>query len=146
MKIALRNHRNEVSKVDIPDNTTEIAVIEISGDEVLVYPVLYDTGYGSRTNDFIDGHKIFRVSDLKDTFVEGEICLYVPKNMKVKKEESRPRLWMICDGCGEESAVSESDFYKDKEEVERTIRTIYGWKCPVCGRKRILNTSLKIKG
>lgn len=79
MKIALRNYRNQISLVDVPDNTTEIAVIEISGDQVLVYPVLYDTGYVSRTNDFIDGHKIFRVDELKDTFVEGKICLYVPR-------------------------------------------------------------------
>lgn len=79
MKIALRNHRNEVSKVDIPDNTTEIAVIEISGDQVLVYPNFYDTGYDTRCDDFFDGHIMYRVADLKDTFVEGEICLYVPR-------------------------------------------------------------------
>lgn len=79
MEIALRNYLNEVSKVDIPDNTTEIAVIEISGDQVLVYPVLYDTGDDSRTEDFIYGHKIFRVADLKETCIEGEICLDVPR-------------------------------------------------------------------
>lgn len=66
--------------------------------------------------------------------------------MKGKKKEPRPRLFMICDGCGEESVVSENDFYKEKEEIERTIRITYGWKCPLCGRKRTLRTILKIKG
>lgn len=77
MKIALRNHRNEVSIVDVPDNTTEIAVIEISGDQVLVYPVFYDTGYETRIDDYFDDHKIFRIAELDNDEIDGQKCLVV---------------------------------------------------------------------
>ncbi len=43
MKIALRKYNNAVSIVTVPDNTTEIAVINISGDQIMVYPVFHDT-------------------------------------------------------------------------------------------------------
>lgn len=77
MKIALRNHRNEISMVDVPDNTTGIAVINISGDQIMVYPVFYDTGYENRINDFFNDHKIFRVAELDDAQIPGEKCLLV---------------------------------------------------------------------
>lgn len=78
MKIALRNYRNEISMVEVPDNTTEIAVINISGDQIMVYPVFYDTGYENRINDCFNDHKIFRVADLDDAGIQGEKCLLVP--------------------------------------------------------------------
>lgn len=77
MKIALRNYRNEVSIVDVPDNTTEIAVINISGDQVLVYPIFYDTGYNTRINDCFGGHKIFRIAELDNAEIDGQKCLLV---------------------------------------------------------------------
>lgn len=78
MKIALRNYRDRISLVNVPDNTTEIAVIDISGDQIMVYPVFYDTGYENRINDCFNGHKIFRVAELDDSEIQGEKCLLVP--------------------------------------------------------------------
>lgn len=78
MKIALRNYRDRISLVDVPDNTTEIAVIDISGDQIMVYPVFYDTGYENRINDCFNGHKIFRVAELEDAEIQGEKGLLVP--------------------------------------------------------------------
>lgn len=69
MKIALRNYRNDISMVEVPDNTTEIAVIEISGDQIVVYPVFYDTGYDTRCDDFFDGHIIYRVAPTLKTLL-----------------------------------------------------------------------------
>lgn len=77
MKIALRNYRNIISLVDIPDNTTEIAVIDISGDIVMVYPVFYDTGYENRINDCFNGHKIFRIAELDYAEIDGQKLLLV---------------------------------------------------------------------
>lgn len=77
MKIALRNYRNEISMVEVPDNTTEIAVINISGDQIMVYPVFYDTGGFNRIDDYLNGHKIFRVAELEDSEIQGEKSLLV---------------------------------------------------------------------
>ncbi len=77
MKIALRNVRNKLSIVDIPENSTEIAVINITGDQVLVYPVFYDTGYDNRINDYFEDHKIFRIEELDDAEIDGQKCLLV---------------------------------------------------------------------
>lgn len=77
MKIALRDYRKIISLVDVPDNTTEIAVINISGDQVMVYPVFYDTGYKNRIDDYFDGYKIFRIAEMDDAEIDGQKCLLV---------------------------------------------------------------------
>jgi hypothetical protein len=41
--------------VDIPDDTTHITGVVMSGDHVLIYPVEYDTSLGSRMADYYDG-------------------------------------------------------------------------------------------
>lgn len=55
MIINLYDWRNYPHEVDIPDGTTEIAGVVISGDEVLVYPVYRDPMFLDRFNDMLDG-------------------------------------------------------------------------------------------
>lgn len=43
-------------KVEIPDGTTEVAGVIVSGDEVLVWPVYRDPQWEKRVYDNLDGH------------------------------------------------------------------------------------------
>lgn len=42
-------------KVDLPEGTTEIAGVIVSGDEILVYPCFCDPERYNRTDEFFDG-------------------------------------------------------------------------------------------
>lgn len=55
MKIRLLNWNSKEHWVDIPDDTTHITGVVMSGDHVLIYPVKYDTAQGSRMADCYDG-------------------------------------------------------------------------------------------
>ena len=46
--------------VEIPDGTTEVAGVNISGDEVMVWPVFRDPMAGSRLFDSLDGYWVKR--------------------------------------------------------------------------------------
>ena len=54
MKYYLETYRGSV-EIDLPEGTTEVAGIVLSGDEVLVYPVYCDPMYFERVDSFIDG-------------------------------------------------------------------------------------------
>lgn len=55
MVIQLLDYLGKKHPVEIPDDTQELHIQIISGDMVLLEPVYYDTGQGSRTMDFYDG-------------------------------------------------------------------------------------------
>lgn len=78
MKIALRNHAGKISKVQIDPEEEFVAVIEISGDQIMVYPSFFDTGAEDRTYDFFDAHEIFRVEKMRRITIDGEECFLVP--------------------------------------------------------------------
>lgn len=55
MIIQLLDYLGKKHPVEIPDDTQELHIQIISGDMVLLEPVHYDTGQGSRTINFYDG-------------------------------------------------------------------------------------------
>lgn len=65
MEIRLRDCLGRYHTVEIPEGTQEVVGIILSGDEVLIYPVLCDPMWEYRDMDFYDG-PFCRV------FVDGE--------------------------------------------------------------------------
>lgn len=55
MKVTIYDYRLHPYEVEVPDGTTEIAGVIISGDEVLVYPVYADSMWAARCDDILDG-------------------------------------------------------------------------------------------
>lgn len=55
MEYYLKNAFGDSKKIEIPDGTTEVAGIVISGDEILVYPCFCDPEEYNRTMDFFEG-------------------------------------------------------------------------------------------
>ena len=55
MKVTIYDYNRYPHEVEVPDGTTEIAGVVISGDEVLVYPVYADPMWMHRAGDFLDG-------------------------------------------------------------------------------------------
>ena len=55
MKVSIYDWRNRPHEVVVPDRTTEIAGVVISGDEVLVYPAYIDPMWEERVDDYLDG-------------------------------------------------------------------------------------------
>lgn len=58
MIIQLLDYTGEKHPVEIPDDTKELHIKIVSGDMVLLDPVFYDTGKGSRVINFLDGEYI----------------------------------------------------------------------------------------
>ena len=61
--------------VQLPDGTTEVAGVVITGDEVLVYPVFCDPMGCYRIDDFFDGAfcKVYKDGKWADKDDYGEI-------------------------------------------------------------------------
>lgn len=55
MEYYLKNAFGDSKKIEIPDGTTEVAGVVISGDEILVYPCYCDPEEYNRTMDFLEG-------------------------------------------------------------------------------------------
>jgi translation initiation factor IF-1 len=55
MIIQLLDYKGRKFPVEVPDNTQELHIKILSGDMVLLEPIYFDTGKGSRTYDFNDG-------------------------------------------------------------------------------------------
>lgn len=70
MQYELLDWAGQPHNVNIPDGTTEVAGVYVSGDEVLVYPVYRDPMEDDRTDDFLDGHFHKRLVD--GTWVDVE--------------------------------------------------------------------------
>ena len=74
MKIKLLNYLNEKFVCNIPNDTEKIKIHVISGDMVLISPIYFDTGEGSRVLDFFDGEieltkdKFSILNKLKDAY------------------------------------------------------------------------------
>lgn len=65
MKLNLRTYNKKTVTVDIPDGTTVIAGIFLSGDEVLIFPVYRDPMRDVRDFDFFDGSFVRKLVDGK---------------------------------------------------------------------------------
>lgn len=65
MKITLLNWNGTKYDVEIPDDTEYISGQVISGDHVLMYPIHFDTGMGTRTMAFHDGSFRIKRKDFK---------------------------------------------------------------------------------
>jgi hypothetical protein len=55
MKYKLNDWAGKAHTVKIPDGTTEVAGVVVSGDEILVYPVFRDPMQYDRINDNLEG-------------------------------------------------------------------------------------------
>ena len=55
MDFYLEKWDHSSTKIELPDGTTEVAGVIISGDEVLVWPVYCDPQRVNRTTDFFEG-------------------------------------------------------------------------------------------
>lgn len=55
MKFNLKNYLGEYREIEIPDGTTEVAGIILSGDEILIYPCFCDPEEYNRSWNFFDG-------------------------------------------------------------------------------------------
>lgn len=55
MKIKLLDWSGNSHNVEIPDGAEYIKGEIVSGDQIITYPVHFDTGKGSRTMNFYDG-------------------------------------------------------------------------------------------
>ena len=55
MIIQLLDYKGRKFPVEVPDNTQELHIKINSGEMVLLEPIYFDTGRGSRTYDFSDG-------------------------------------------------------------------------------------------
>ena len=64
MKLKLKTYKKTVT-VDIPDGTTIIAGVDISGDEVLIFPVFRDPMGDVRDLDFFEGSFVRKLVDGK---------------------------------------------------------------------------------
>lgn len=64
MKLTLNTY-NGKAVVEIPDNTTIIAGVILTGDEVLIFPVYRDPMLKHRLDDFFDGSFVRKLVDGK---------------------------------------------------------------------------------
>ncbi len=65
MKLSLHVYNHKTVSVDIPDGTTVIAGIVLSGDEVLIFPVYRDPMVDARVDDFFEGSFVRKLVDGK---------------------------------------------------------------------------------
>ena len=65
MKLKLETYTHKSATVDIPDGTTIIAGVYISGDEVLIFPVYRDPMGKNRIYDFFEGSFVRKLVDGK---------------------------------------------------------------------------------
>lgn len=63
MKYKLNDWAGKAHTVKIPDGTTEVAGVVVSGDEILVYPVFRDPMEDSRIYDSFEGSFHKRLED-----------------------------------------------------------------------------------
>lgn len=82
MKVSLKNWKGRVSLVEVPDTTEKLSIIEVSGDQVMVFPVFFDTGSDTRVEGFFDQHAIFSIDKLETFEIGGETRVIVPDNHK----------------------------------------------------------------
>lgn len=81
MTIELRNYADDQFFCELPDTTNEICVIELSGDQVLVYPEYFDTGWDTRFHDIYDGSTIYKVAELEKVCESGNEFLRIPNDL-----------------------------------------------------------------
>ena len=55
MKFYLKNAFGVSKEIEIPDGTTEVAGVILSGDEILIYPCFCDPERYDRSMDFLEG-------------------------------------------------------------------------------------------
>lgn len=55
MTIFLRDYANQPHEVELPEGTTKVVGIIMTGDEILIYPVYCDPMWEHRTTDALDG-------------------------------------------------------------------------------------------
>lgn len=55
MTFTLHDYKNYPHEVELPDGTTKVIGIVVSGDEILIYPVYCDPMWTVRDMDFLDG-------------------------------------------------------------------------------------------
>lgn len=63
MIIQLLDYRGKKYPVDIPDDTQDLFIHVVSGDMILLEPIYFDTGKGSREYNFNDGQYIVERKD-----------------------------------------------------------------------------------
>ena len=74
MNIDLLDWSGKKYSVQIPDDTEEVTIKLISGDMILLKPVYFDTGLGTRNANFYDSKctitrdKFKALSSLKDSY------------------------------------------------------------------------------
>lgn len=66
MEIKLYDYNRRAVMVNIPDDATVVCGLVVSGDMVMNYPILFDTGEGSRWNDHIEGYWKVEVAELQE--------------------------------------------------------------------------------
>ena len=82
MKVSLKNWNGREFWVEVPDTTEKLSIIEVSGDQVMVFPVFFDTGGNSRIEGFFDQHAMFSVDKLETIEIGGKKRVIVPDNHK----------------------------------------------------------------
>ena len=63
MVIQLLDYRGNKYPIDIPDDTQDLFIQIVSGDMILLEPIYFDTGKGSRGYNFNDGQYIVKRKD-----------------------------------------------------------------------------------
>lgn len=68
MTFTLLDYKNYPHEVELPDGTTKVIGIVMSGDEILIYPVYCDPMWEVRDMDVLDGAfcRVFENGEWKD--------------------------------------------------------------------------------
>jgi hypothetical protein len=79
MKIKLLDWSGNLYEVEIPDDAEFIEGEIVSGDQIITYPVHFDTGKGTRMMNFYDGsfrinrEDFYKLDDMRDPYDIFEI-------------------------------------------------------------------------
>lgn len=65
MKIKLYDYSNTAVWVNIPEDANVVCGLVVSGDMIVNYPIVFDTGEGTRWNHYIDGYWKVDVAELE---------------------------------------------------------------------------------
>lgn len=74
MKITLLDWNGNSYEVEIPDTAEFIEGEVVSGDQIITYPVPFDTGKGTRMMNFYDGsfrierEDFYKLDDMRDPY------------------------------------------------------------------------------
>lgn len=68
MTIMLRDYANQPHEVELPEGTTKVVGIIVTGDEILIYPVYCDPMWGLRDTDCLGGAfcRVYEDGEWKD--------------------------------------------------------------------------------